>query len=179
MNTFFTADQHFGHANIIKYCNRPFANVYEMNDYLIKIWNETVTKNDRVYHLGDFALTNNEYLVREYIEQLNFKEIFWILGNHDPKKAIRAYRDYGEVVEQKHIKLDGYPPITLNHFPMLSWPKSSYGAWQLFGHHHGTLTGHQQDPDLKIRQDQQIDVGVDTNEYRPYSIEEIKQKLAV
>lgn len=53
---YFTSDTHFFHNNIIKACNRPFASVEEMNDGLIKNWNNTVSPKDTIYHLGDCAL---------------------------------------------------------------------------------------------------------------------------
>ena len=53
---FFTADTHWGHRNIIRYCQRPFADVDEMNEALITNWNSTVGKDDIVFHLGDFAM---------------------------------------------------------------------------------------------------------------------------
>jgi len=52
----FTSDHHFGHKNIIEFSKRPFANVEEMNAELVKRWNERIAKEDKVYHLGDFAL---------------------------------------------------------------------------------------------------------------------------
>lgn len=53
---FFTSDTHFGHVNIILYCNRPFASVLEMNEQVIARWNDRVGPRDTVYHLGDFAM---------------------------------------------------------------------------------------------------------------------------
>ena len=54
-NLLFTSDTHFFHEGIIKFCNRPFATVEEMNETLIQNWNETVPENGTVFHLGDFA----------------------------------------------------------------------------------------------------------------------------
>lgn len=75
---FFTADTHFGHANIIKYCNRPFMTVEEMNNEMIKRWNSVVEKDDIVYHLGDLAFL--KYC--DITNKLN-GSIFLIRGNHD------------------------------------------------------------------------------------------------
>lgn len=54
-NLFFTSDTHFFHEGIIKFCTRPFESVEEMNETLIRNWNETVPKDGTVFHLGDFA----------------------------------------------------------------------------------------------------------------------------
>src|SRR2546429_527154 len=78
---FFTSDTHFGHANIIPYCSRPFASVPEMNEALIARWNDCVGPDDTVYHLGDFAM-GLKSLWPEYRRRLNGKIVF-TLGNHD------------------------------------------------------------------------------------------------
>jgi calcineurin-like phosphoesterase family protein len=51
----FTADQHFGHNNIIRLSKRPFENIEDMNDVLIYNWNELVGEKDEIWVLGDFA----------------------------------------------------------------------------------------------------------------------------
>ena len=77
MKTFVIADTHFGHSNIIKYCDRPFVTTEEMDRQLIEKWNSVVGKEDIVYHLGDFALGNMNK-VSEYRKQLKGK-IFLII----------------------------------------------------------------------------------------------------
>ncbi len=84
-DTWFISDTHFYHANIIKYCNRPFNNVEEMNQILIDNWNENIKKNDIVYFLGDFSFKPNEV-----INRLNGNIIF-LLGNHDKSNIINTY----------------------------------------------------------------------------------------
>lgn len=76
----FTSDLHFSHANVIRYCQRPFENVHQMNTYLTKIWNETIGVNDTVYCLGDFCM--NPKTSHIITPQLNGRKIL-IPGNHD------------------------------------------------------------------------------------------------
>ena len=92
MKIFAIADTHFGHENIIKYCNRPFKNAYEMDKTLIKNWNETVSNDDVVLHLGDFCLSSKER-AREICRVLNGKKIL-IMGNHDNRNE-NFYREIG------------------------------------------------------------------------------------
>ena len=79
----FTSDTHWNHANIIKYCKRPFANVEEMDDALISNWNAVVDKGDHVYHLGDFCWGKRDGWIK-YLKLLN-GNIHIIKGNHDLK----------------------------------------------------------------------------------------------
>ena len=61
-NVWITADQHFNHTNIIKYENRPFSDVNQMNTCLIKAWNSVVLKGDKVFMLGDFGFGGSEFI---------------------------------------------------------------------------------------------------------------------
>jgi len=86
---YFTADEHLGHANILKYCERPFKNVFEMNNILIKNFNRMIKKDDLVYHLGDFCFQSSnskgngeKTKAKDYIKNLKGQHIF-IEGNHD------------------------------------------------------------------------------------------------
>lgn len=56
---YFTSDHHFGHKNIIKFSERPFQDVHEMDEVLIQKWNEKVQPEDEVYHLGDVGLCSS------------------------------------------------------------------------------------------------------------------------
>ena len=91
----FTADTHFGHANIIRYCKRPFTSVEEMDQTLINNINELVQTEDTLYHLGDFSFgrqskTNN---AARYLEQIKCKKVIIIPGNHDPHYATGLPRE--------------------------------------------------------------------------------------
>lgn len=159
---YFTADLHLGHANIIKYCQRPFECVEEMNEILIGNWNSVVKPIDTVYVLGDFAMGDP----KPYLKRL-YGDIYLIPGDHDrtdkwpgPATTVlpKIYR-YG-IWDQL---------VVLCHYPILAWPRSHYGAWHLHGHcHEGTL------PYVpgKI-----INVGVDLECFRPVSWPEVVQYM--
>lgn len=89
MITWFTSDTHFGHPNIIKYCNRPFKNIGEHDYFLIQRWNERVSSEDTVYHLGDFCFKKNGMGAKFYLSQLNGK-IIVVRGNHDCNNGIHT-----------------------------------------------------------------------------------------
>ena len=98
---YFTADTHFGHKNVIPYCKRPYADTVEMDEDLIKKWNETVGPNDIIYHLGDFAFAP-QIRIREILARLNGWKVL-IMGNHD-KKTVTWWREAGfdEVFKLKY-----------------------------------------------------------------------------
>jgi calcineurin-like phosphoesterase family protein len=103
VKTFFVSDTHFNHANILKYCSRPWETVDEMNEGLIKNWNETVSPDDVVYHLGDFAM-GNRTLIPEILSRLNGRLIL-VRGNHDFSKSLGYF---GEVHDSLVLELDGH-----------------------------------------------------------------------
>ena len=82
---FFTADPHFGHTNIIRYENRPFASAEEMDQELIRRWNETVSPEDTVYLLGDFSFYGKEKST-EILSALQ-GHIRLVMGNHDTRST--------------------------------------------------------------------------------------------
>ena len=153
---FFTADEHHGHNNIIKHLERPFKNIKEMEEELIKRHNEVVTKRDTVIHSGDFCIRNKQY-TQAIIKRLNGTHVF-LKGNHDYWLERKAITIWERNIDKNYI--------VVCHYCMRTWPKSHYGSWQLFGHSHGKL---------KDYFPTQMDIGVDTNNYYPYSFEEIKK----
>lgn len=168
MNYWFTSDTHFGHANIIKYCNRPFANVKEMDDAIIENWNKVVKHDDCIYHLGDFCFGRDERDFNSYFRRLNGK-IILIKGNHD--KLTWRYRNafFASYNSYNEIDIEGQK-ITLCHYAMKVWNKSHRGAWHLYGHSHGSL------PDDK--NSLSFDVGVDCHEFKPINIEDIRHIMS-
>lgn len=165
MTIYFTSDHHFGHANIIKFCNRPFDSVEEMDNDLIEKWNLVVRSGDVVYHLGDFTLKGIKEF-KYYCSQLNgYLRI--IPGGHD-HRWLRKFTPtstktaYCTVFPPLHtLKLN--PPIVLCHYAMRVWDRFHYGSWHLYGHSHGNLPPH----------GLSLDVGVDNNRYIPLSWEHV------
>lgn len=151
-----TSDLHFNHKNVIKYCDRPYDSVEEMNERIIETWNNQVSDDDTVYHLGDFAFANYTK-VREYLSQLKGNKIF-LIGNHDRvlrknKESLEEefdmkFYDYYELVVDKTF-------IVMCHYPFTRWNRASYGSLNLHGHCHGGNA---------IQLENQIDVGWDSPE---------------
>ena len=130
MKFFVIADTHFNHENIIKYCNRPFKSVEEMNETIIKNWNETVSNNDIVICLGDVGLGNYDSLI-PIIERLNCKKIL-ILGNHD-NFSENKYRELGfHTVSRFPIIYNNF--FIMSHAPMELSETTPY--FNFYGHVH-------------------------------------------
>ncbi len=155
---FFTSDEHYGHDRILFYCDRPFETIEEMDNEIIKRHNEVVGINDIVYHLGDFTLKGKEE-AQNYIRRLNGNHIF-LKGSHD----YWLEDDCPAIIE---LKLEGNV-VVMCHYAMRIWVKSHFNSWQLFGHSHGKLKG----------VGKQMDVGVDTNNFYPYSFEQISEIMS-
>jgi len=167
---FFTADHHFGHANIIKHCNRPFETVKEMDETLLKNWNAAVGKQDTVYILGDLFF-RNATSADEYLRQMKGKKHL-ILGNHDKdwKKRVNL-TDYFESVLQMAEITDGAHKITLCHYPMMSWNGIAKGSYMIHGHIHNNT--HADYFALIRKMPNLLNAGVEINGFKPVSFKEL------
>ena len=165
---FFTSDTHFGHANIIKYCKRPFKDVDEMDDKLIENWNAKVPNDAIVFHLGDFSFK----FISVYRKHLN-GDIHLIMGNHD-KEDFAVYNDLFEGVKSYHeLKIHNGPDvqkIVLFHYPILSWSSRMHGAWHLYGHVHEKDMG-------PLEGTRSLNICVEKTDYSPLSLLEVKQRI--
>jgi calcineurin-like phosphoesterase family protein len=133
MNTFFTSDTHFGHRSVIEFSNRPFTDVEEMDECLIENWNTVVKKDDRVYHLGDFAWTVKR--AKEVRPRLN-GNIRLIVGNHDDIPALAATGMF-----QRMQLWRAFPDWSLvaTHIP-LAFKEMRRGLLNIHGHKHDDMT---------------------------------------
>lgn len=169
----FTSDLHFWHKNICKYCNRPFETMEEMHEALINNWNSVVKEDDTVFLLGDMGFCGYDKL-EPLMSQLNGKK-YLIQGNHDSDKIVfRLYEaniieGYYKMHEVTIIGDEECPDqqLTLCHFPMIDWPNKERGAWMVHGHQH-------QLPETPSCSVMHWDVGVDKNNLKPVSFEQLK-----
>ena len=151
--TFFTGCTHFGHANIIKLCNRPFGDVGEMNEALIQNWNKVVGPKDEIFHLGDFFFWHmKDAEIKKIRDRLN-GSIISVRGNHD-KWGPAEYIE----VEKKGRQL------VLFHYPIEEWNGFYKGAIHLHCHTHSKIfrSG-----------ERRFNVGVDANGFEPVHIDHI------
>jgi calcineurin-like phosphoesterase family protein len=154
-----TSDWHYAHANILKYCNRPFKDVEEMNDTLLKNYNSVVSDDDIVFFLGDIAF--GESNVKSVLSRMK-GTIHYVVGNHD-LKYLDIIKTRAETINDLiDVEISGQP-ITMCHYAMRVWHKSHFDSWMLYGHSHARL------PPVG----KQWDVGIDYNGFKPLSFEDI------
>jgi len=172
---FFTSDLHFCHNSIIGLCGRPFKDIEEMNRTLIKNINSFVKENDELYIIGDFYYGNNQIKnTFEYAKKIKCKHKHLICGNHDINinELIKANDgSFEDICDYDEIKYKEYRFI-LFHYPITDggWNKARAGSIHLHGHLHSKSIYNEEN---KKRGILKYDVGVDANEYRPISINEI------
>jgi len=176
VTTWLTSDLHIGHANIIRYCNRPFTGVGHMNAELVRRWRERVMPDDVVWVLGDVAMGPIEQSLALVDGLPGEKHL--VAGNHDrcwPGNGRRAHRwveryqraGFVEIVTEAEIDLGEGVVLPACHFPYVgdshgadrytSWRPVDDGRWLLNGHVHESW---------KVL-DRQINVGVDVWDYAP------------
>lgn len=134
---YYIADLHLGHSNVIGFDNRPFADVDEMNEAIVRNWNSAVTKQDTVYVLGDFIWAK-ESLWPAWLERLNGCKVL-IRGNHDPKEfSQQTKRYFQDITAYKEITDTGHH-IIMCHYPV-PFHRADYDeeCYMLYGHVHAT-----------------------------------------
>lgn len=153
---YFIADTHFNHENIIKYCNRPFRDVEEMNEVIINNWNSVVSKYDTIYHLGDVRFGSSDEL-RKIVKGLNGKKIL-VRGNHDYKRGEAYWKSIGfEEVYKRKLVLGN---LVLTHRPI----QVEKGFINVFGHIHNMPL------DESFNKDNHICVSCEVINYMPIII---------
>lgn len=192
---YITSDTHFWHMNryggIIAYCNRPYGSIVEMNEGIIKNWNEIVQPTDTVYHLGDFAFCGTTKL-KEILLQLNGM-ITLIKGNHDYEKK-EKYLSFGFTDVLPYEKIDQF---FLTHYPIYRPEdlEKDLGKRELADSEHTrhcyqkvtdafkesccsiVLHGHTHDKMYHRDDLLHVNISVDANNYRPVSLDDIRKRF--
>lgn len=172
-STYFTSDLHFGHKNVIEFCNRPWT-FEEQDEEIIERWNKKVGVMDPVYHLGDFTFKGPKHVdyVVSLINQLNGR-IHFIRGNHCDLRLWRLIEDMNIphiewIKDYAEIKV-GRQKIILSHYAFRHWNNMHHGSWQLHGHSHGSL------PPVG----KQLDVGIDNHpDFQIFSLDDVRDHMA-
>ena len=172
---FFTSDTHYNHGNIIKALStwedletarEGFASIEEMNNLIVKNTNEVVGENDVLFHLGDVAFGKDAII--DFRNRIKCKNLYVILGNHD--KEIDRRDNLKQMFSGVYRMCDVYVDdklIVLCHYAMRTWKKSHRDSISLYGHSHGKLKN----------TSKSMDVGIDTNNFYPYSYDRIMELL--
>jgi calcineurin-like phosphoesterase family protein len=158
----FTADEHYGHRNILHYCAETrgkFASIGEMDAHIIEQNNLLVKPGDIVVHVGDFTLSSKAQAA-DYVRRLKGQHVF-LVGSHDYwLRGAHSHEIWEHSIEGQHV--------VACHYAMRVWPRSHYNSFQLYGHSHSHLP-----PAGK-----QLDVGVDGHGFKPWSFDEIVAHMA-
>ncbi len=166
---YFTSDLHFHHENIIRHTKRPFQNIEQMDQALIKNWNQLVDFQDEVYILGDFTMKGPSLAMETLSELKGTKHL--IRGNHDRfadnpsfnQSLFTSIQDYAEI-EVCNTR------FILFHYPIMEWNGFFRGSISLHGHQHNHRDYNEQNRRQGVLR---YDVGVDANIMKPVSAEEI------
>jgi calcineurin-like phosphoesterase family protein len=181
---FFTSDTHYAHKNICSANSswesdtRLFDSLDMMNDTIVDIINLTVSEDDILFHLGDWSFGGFDNII-EFRNRINCKNIHLILGNHDHHitnnknnvqsifSSVNSYLtlDVRRRKQNKKSMMEKFN-FVLFHYPIASWDGIRKGHMHLHGHCH--LPQH-----LRVGLGKSIDVGMDGNEFKPMSMDEI------
>ena len=176
MATFFTADLHFGHSEIIDFCERPFKDIDEMSRTLISNWNSRVTNDDHVYIVGDLFYGGRDAAGQDeaisIVKKLN-GILHLVAGNHDIPylKSAEYHYLFADVDHIRYLKHDG-EHIFLCHYPLAEWSGYYRGSWHIYGHiHNQKNTAY-----LHMRNlEKALNAGVDICNFMPVTFEELKK----
>tara|TARA_R110000824_G_scaffold96509_3_gene231062 strand:+ start:170 stop:829 length:660 start_codon:yes stop_codon:yes gene_type:complete len=164
MKDYFISDTHFGHKNVIRYCNRPFKTVTEMNETIVSRWNNIVSDGDRVFVIGDVFLMS-PLDAKPIIESLNGYKIL-IAGNHDRSKKTMLAAGFDEYHKSYDYSTNKFEKVLLNHYPVPDIILRDGGyAFQIHGHIHSP----------PIVRGLKINVAVDLIDFKPIDIDHILQ----
>lgn len=183
-NLWFTSDTHYNHTNICrgvsrwedKSKTRDFANLQKMNEEIVSQINRVVMPDDILIHLGDWSFGGFDS-IKEFRNRIMCQNIHLLLGNHDHhiehnvedcqslfasvNQYLKVQINWGRT--KSHVNKDHF---VLMHYPLGSWHDMNTGVIHLHGHVHLP-------PHMKMGEGKAMDVGMDGNGMKVYSLQEI------
>jgi calcineurin-like phosphoesterase family protein len=167
-SVFLVSDTHFGHAGVCRFLRddgtklRPWDNPEEMDEHMVKVWNETVKPTDKVYHLGDVVINRKAMSI---LHRLNGDKVL-IRGNHDIFRD-EEYRQHFRELRAYHV-MNG---MILSHIPIHEESLGRFGV-NIHGHLHAN----------RVKKDGKIDVRyhcvcVEQTDFRPILFEDVIQRI--
>ena len=169
---YYVSDLHFGHANVIKFDNRPFETVEEMDRVMIENWNARVSDEDHVYIVGDLIFRSGN-APEWYLKQLKGHKHL-VVGNHDHKwlKGMMEEKreKFFDDIQQMMFIMDQGNEIHLCHFPIAEWAKFHGGAYHIYGHIHNRTDDAYQ---FLKQYDHALNAAVSINHYMPVTFQEL------
>jgi len=158
MSLFVFSDPHFDSERIIENAKRPFGNVQEMNNTIIKNYNSIVCRNDICYWLGDIMYDATKEKVRRIIFNMPGRK-YLIMGNHDRNHSENWWLDCG------FDRVFAHPVYIAEQYIMLSHePLPEFGNMPKIANYHGHI--HINDYDFPVH-DHHINVCVEKTNYGP------------
>jgi calcineurin-like phosphoesterase family protein len=168
-SVFLVSDTHFGHAGVCRFTHndtgikiRPWDNPEEMDEAMVKLWNETVKPTDKVYHLGDVVINRKALAI---LPRLNGDKVL-IKGNHDIFK-LGDYTQHFRDIRGYHVMNN----MILSHIPVHPESKGRFSA-NIHGHLHTNrvMIGNEIDPFY-------FNVSVEQIGFKPILFEDVLDKI--
>lgn len=181
-NIYFISDLHLFHKNVINFDNRPFKSVQDMNDSLVKNWNDKITDDAIIFYMGDLSFQSFNK-TKEVISELKGKKYF-IIGNHDNYSDIKKMDKFIDIYDYVDLYVKDETPIDnlgtqqllcLSHYAILQWNRKHHNSFHLHGHSHQQLS---KNPDYDwYYKGLVLDVSCNGINYTPISYNEVKQLM--
>lgn len=166
---YYIGDMHLGHANVIKHDNRPFNNIDEMTEFMIKNYNKIITDKDAVYIVGDITL-KGIVNATELIKRLKGRKHL-VIGNHDKKNVKnKEFRDLFIECKDYYDIVDNGRRVIICHYPMIEWDGYFRGSYHVYAHIHNNLNnaGKQM-----IKLEKALNSGCMINNYVPVTLDQM------
>lgn len=175
-NIFLVSDTHFGHAGVCRFLRedgvtklRPWDNAQEMDEAMVKLWNETVRPNDKVYHLGDVVINRKALQI---MHRLNGDKVL-IKGNHDIFR-LDEYTPFFRDIRGYHV-LNG---LILSHIPVHEESLARFGC-NIHGHLHSNRVMKEKlhNPGVQVIDPRYFCACVEQTDFKPIAFEEVMKRI--